>query len=1201
MSLQLKKLFLILLLLPFLAKAQTPYYMAACGEYQNPLVNLHAGTFGTGNIAGATGSGGSGGVPGLLTPAHWPGATPTIVWASSCLHNQHVVDNSGNEYSTGNNDNLSLGLGPSAGNQSSMVQLTRDSAGNTFNNVIKSFDGANSNGSYSFSIKGDGTLWGVGNLQGFRGNGSNTSANSGYPVQITGFAAGDSVIDVKAGPIIMVLTQNRTAGTRKVYTSGGNSAFTGNSTSDYLWHVLSLSFTPQAIDMGTYWSFILGTNGNLYGWGWYQQVWGGTIGSSPTVPTNIMSYINMASGSMAQFSEGAIMQYAINTSGYLYSWGDDVTSAIGINPKPHWNTYGLPPLYGSSKYPWAWDQDLTPSPLESAVTQAHKIDSCHTYIAVWAGRTYAAMMIAERSDHILVSQGRGKAGVLLNGVYDQQWANGNPEGLYPNSYDSASRNILALDMIFPSNDAGGVARHAPYCDTVPTATYCSLYTPENEAPPTITNWSNQTISTSTWAGWTPTITPASGHTVNNIRVRDITPGGCPVTTIAAPYSATTSISGLTIGTHTIQIVATDDQYKQTTTSAVITVSGTPQTVFYIAAAGTGTACTSVAPCPISYWPTLEPALVGGDIVYFNRGDSFPQDLVMAVSGSAGNPITLTAYGTGKDPIIGGMTILSGWTNVSGNVWGVPWTKPTPNLLSVNSALASKSRTPNQTTGYWIPTSGTINTWTDAAHSSLVHIGDTMINRSSGYTLDLSVVTGNASNIITESPNFSYNPSTTGGLGYFRIGDLPDSVTEWRDTAGIIQAYSVGNPSGVYKVPAVGIPLTISGNYINVTGLHIKGGDTTCILLTGSHDNINGDSITFGYDGIEMTSAVSDTITNNYMAHFGDNAILKTNTSNYNNVITNNFIYDVGMIPGMGRTGNTYQSYCGILAGDSGNIVKFNMLDSIGYIPIAIYGNRFKADTNYIINYGLVKTDVGGIYTWVGSTTTFSQREIKSNIIGNGGGPMALNGTTGLTNLVAAVYADNYSSQITAWYNSAFNIQGPSFFDHGANNDWEYNTSYGSWRDFYPAEVGPVITNLIGKHNVWASATWTQAAGGASTINSDLNLFGIIDSNQIAGYNGAPYPFWTFSTGASDPGTFRTLAGWTANTGYDAHSTYTTGVLYFVYNQTGVSVVTPLPGAFIDLNGNSYWGSITLAPYTSMVLINSGVPIQILRGSRVIIL
>jgi hypothetical protein len=286
------------------------------------------------------------------------------------------------------------------------------------------------------------------------------------------------------------------------------------------------------------------------------------------------------------------------------------------------------------------------------------------------------------------------------------------------------------------------------------------------------------------------------------------------------------------------------------------------------------------------------------------------------------------------------------------------------------------------------------------------------------------------------------------------------------------------------------------------------------------------------------------------------------------------------------------------------VIKYNFIDSTGYIPIAIYGPRSVVDTNYIINFAWVKSDAGGVYTWKASAGTLdSAIEIKSNTIVNGGGPMALNGTT-LNNsaLASAVYADNYSSQVHVSYNTAVNINGPAFFDHGPTNIFLHNTAFGSgYCDFLPAEVGPVITGLIAKYNVWASGSWTQPAVRASTVNNDLSTFGAIDSNKVAGYNGAPNPFWTFSSGASDPGTFRTLSGWTSLLGYDANTTYTTGVLYFVYNPSGSSLTFSLPGNFMDLNGNIYWGSVTLAPYTSLVLVNVGVPLYIWKGSKIIVL
>lgn len=49
------------------------------------------------------------------------------------------------------------------------------------------------------------------------------------------------------------------------------------------------------------------------------------------------------------------------------------------------------------------------------------------------------------------------------------------------------------------------------------------------------------------------------------------------------------------------------------------------------------------------------SLAAGDIVYFNKGDTWSETLTPATSGESGNVITFSAYGTGDNPIIQGDT------------------------------------------------------------------------------------------------------------------------------------------------------------------------------------------------------------------------------------------------------------------------------------------------------------------------------------------------------------------------------------------------------------------------------------------------------------------------------------------------------------------------------------------------------------------
>jgi len=74
------------------------------------------------------------------------------------------------------------------------------------------------------------------------------------------------------------------------------------------------------------------------------------------------------------------------------------------------------------------------------------------------------------------------------------------------------------------------------------------------------------------------------------------------------------------------------------------------------------------------------ALAPGDSVLFRRGQTWREQLTVPSSGSAGNPITFGAYGSGADPIINGTDIITGWTehleNILTNGDFEDWADPT---------------------------------------------------------------------------------------------------------------------------------------------------------------------------------------------------------------------------------------------------------------------------------------------------------------------------------------------------------------------------------------------------------------------------------------------------------------------------------------------------------------------------------------------
>lgn len=58
----------------------------------------------------------------------------------------------------------------------------------------------------------------------------------------------------------------------------------------------------------------------------------------------------------------------------------------------------------------------------------------------------------------------------------------------------------------------------------------------------------------------------------------------------------------------------------------------------------------------------------GDEILLKRGDEWFEALTIASSGSAAEPILVSAYGTGPMPTIMGSTRLTSWTHVTGNIW-----------------------------------------------------------------------------------------------------------------------------------------------------------------------------------------------------------------------------------------------------------------------------------------------------------------------------------------------------------------------------------------------------------------------------------------------------------------------------------------------------------------------------------------------------
>jgi uncharacterized repeat protein (TIGR02059 family) len=93
------------------------------------------------------------------------------------------------------------------------------------------------------------------------------------------------------------------------------------------------------------------------------------------------------------------------------------------------------------------------------------------------------------------------------------------------------------------------------------------------------------------------------------------------------------------------------------------------TNYYIRSSGndTNNGLSSSAP-----WKTIAKVNVSsflpGDTIFFNKGDTWREQLTAPSSGKAGAYIVFSSYGTGVAPKILGSTEVTAWTNDGGNVW-----------------------------------------------------------------------------------------------------------------------------------------------------------------------------------------------------------------------------------------------------------------------------------------------------------------------------------------------------------------------------------------------------------------------------------------------------------------------------------------------------------------------------------------------------
>jgi hypothetical protein len=243
----------------------------------------------------------------------------------------------------------------------------------------------------------------------------------------------------------------------------------------------------------------------------------------------------------------------------------------------------------------------------------------------------------------------------------------------------------------------------------------------------------------------------------------------------------------------------------------------------------------------------------GDQILFKRGEIWREQLTVPSSGSAGNPITFGAYGSGNAPIINGSDLVSSWQNYTSTIYKASLSNQ-PQLVHMNNVKltqGSNENSLNNNQWYW-----------------------------TGNYLYLRDDAGSPSNVETSQRDYGIYIS---GKNYITINGLETDKTGKTANAG----YGIGIQGSSYI--AVSNCVATQNNQNGILAGY--GSSNITINSCTTHDNyMAGVSL---YDGL-VTAAISNLTSYN---NTENGILLQNSVSTYGGIssvrISNSLIYSNG--------------------------------------------------------------------------------------------------------------------------------------------------------------------------------------------------------------------------------------------------------------------------------------------------------------------
>ncbi len=649
--------------------------------------------------------------------------------------------------------------------------------------------------------------------------------------------------------------------------------------------------------------------------------------------------------------------------------------------------------------------------------------------------------------------------------------------------------------------------------------------------------------------------------------------------------------------------------------------------YYFSAAGNNSNSGTSSASP---WLTLSKltglALKPGDQILLRRGDTFAGGITLLQSGTSSSPIVIDAYGTGAKPIITGFSTVSAWTNLGGGIYettSAASTLATCNMVLRNGAVQQIGRYPNANAankGYlaYQSHSGQTSITSSGISGIPSFVGGELVIRPIQHIMDRCTITAQTSTTISYNAASSYTPIDNYGFFFQDHPGTLDQLGEWyydKSTKKLRMYWGATAPGSV-QVSTVDVLINVtSRSYITLNNLNLTGANLMGMYLSsGRNITVNYCDLSYmGEDGMEGANALNLKVTNSTVNWALNNGIKfgqSANNVTSNHTIKNCTITNIQMLAGMGKSGDV--KGMGIAMYGSNSLVEGNVLRNIGYCPIYfVWGNNLVIKNNVIDSFCRTKNDGAAIYTWNNGTAAlnYTGQRVTGNIITNTVG--AFEGTLSTSRAGYGVFLDINSNGIEIDNNTCYNVERGLFNLGGWNCEVHHNTFYANGTDaidiYYGSTAWPhQITNFNVKHNILFAKTATQLVARFRSVLSTFSGMGKFDSNYYCrpilepnGITSSSNTVGGVVYGSNTAGTkYYSLDAWKTiytlnetNSGKTAKTISDTNNIRFEYNANSSSKTISFGGSYIGVDSTVYSGSITLAPYTSIILLPTSAQIS----------